>query len=165
MRAIAVLAVGAVALAVLLQQQFGMEPCAWCVFQRLLFLAVAVAALLALSLRAVLAGFVVAASLTGLLALGGVWTALYQQFVASQTGSCAYTFADRFLMRTGLDEALPWLFEARASCADANAPLLGLPFSIWSAILFAVLCLMTLAAIAQALREARDRPMRLGRRE
>ena len=152
---IAVLAAGAVALALVLQHGFGMEPCAWCTFQRVIFLAVAAAALLAAALAAVRPAFVLAAGLTVLLAAGGVWAALHQQFVASKAESCAYTFADRFLLRTGLDERFPALFEATASCADANAPLLGLPFAAWSAGLFALLCLASIGALRAGFRKPR----------
>lgn len=152
---IAALAAGAVALALVLQHGFGMEPCAWCTFQRVIFLAVAAAALLAAALAAVRPAFVVAGALAVLLAAGGVWAALHQQFVASKAESCAYTFADRFLLRTGLDERFPALFEATASCADANAPLLGLPFSAWSAALFALLCLASIGALRAGFRKPR----------
>lgn len=152
---IAILAVGAVALAVGLQVGSGMEPCAWCTFQRVIFLAVAASALLGASLHRVRAAFMAAAGLTALLAAGGVWAALHQQFVAAKADSCVYTFADRFLLRTGLDERFPLLFEATASCADANAPLLGLPFAAWSAALFALLCLASLVALRDSGRQAR----------
>ncbi len=138
----AVLSFGAVALAVLLQFAFDMQPCAWCVFQRLVYLLVGLLALVGWALsrsppaRRVLAGAALLA------ALGGLWAALHQQFVAAQTQSCAFTLADRVMMKSGLDEALPWLFEATASCADANAPLLGISFAYWSAALFLLLALL-----------------------
>jgi disulfide bond formation protein DsbB len=159
MSAVAVLAAGAVALAVGLQQGFGMEPCAWCVFQRLIFLAVAAAALLSVSLRRARPAFIVTTVLSALLAALGVWTALYQQLVASKADSCVYTFAERFLLNTGLDERFPLLFEATASCAEANVPLLGLPFAIWSAALFVLLFLMCAAALraGQGSGRGRDR--------
>jgi disulfide bond formation protein DsbB len=152
---IAALAAGAVVLALVLQHGFGMEPCAWCTFQRVIFLAVAAAALLAAALAAVRPAFIVAGGLTVLLAAGGVWAALHQQFVASRAESCAYTFADRFMLRTGLDERFPSLFEATASCADANVPLLGLSFAVWSAALFALLCLASIGALRAGFRKPR----------
>jgi disulfide bond formation protein DsbB len=152
---IAALAAGAVLLALVLQHGFGMEPCAWCTFQRVIFLAVAAAALLAAALAAVRPAFIVAGGLTVLLAAGGVWAALHQQFVASRAESCAYTFADRFMLRTGLDERFPSLFEATASCADANVPLLGLSFAVWSAALFALLCLASIGALRAGFRKPR----------
>lgn len=144
----AVLAVGSVGIALVLQHGFGIAPCAWCTFQRLLFLLFgALAALGWLAGRLHRVFLLGASALAGATAIGGLWAALHQQFVASRADSCAYTFADRFLLRTGLDERFPSLFEATASCADANVPLLGIPFALWSAALFALLALLAARAI------------------
>ena len=43
---------------------------------------------------------------------------------------------------TGLDMALPEVFAAFASCADAKTNLLGIPYAFWSLGLFAVLVVM-----------------------
>jgi len=155
LQAVAVLAAGSVALAVVLQHVFGMEPCAWCTFQRLIYLAVAAAALLALALRRVRPALAATSALAALLAAGGVWAALHQHFVAAKAESCAYTFADRFMLRTGLDEQVPWLFEATASCAEASVPLLGLPFALWSAALFALLFSLSAGALRAGLQAGR----------
>lgn len=148
--ACAVLAVGAVGVALVLQHAFDMRPCAWCTFQRLLFLLVAVLALAGWALGRVRGAAAACAALAGVVAVGGVWAALHQQFVAAQAQSCAFTLADRVLMHTRLDEFLPWLFEATASCSEANVALLGLPFALWSAALFAVLALLAGRAALRA---------------
>lgn len=152
--AVAVRAAGAVAVAFVLQHVFGMAPCAWCTFQRVIFLAIAATALLAATLVRLKPAFVLMAGLSALLSAGGVWAALHQQFVAAKADSCVYTFADRFLLRTGLDEVFPALFEATASCADANLPLLGLPFAAWSAALFALLFLASIGALRARFRNS-----------
>ncbi len=143
----AVLALASVVVALVLQHGFGMQPCAWCTFQRLIFLVVGALALAGwfAAGRSRAAGSALAA-LTAVAALGGVWAALHQQFVASKAQSCAFTFAERMLMRLRLDEGLPWLFEPTASCAEANVPLLGLPFALWSAALFVLLALLSARA-------------------
>lgn len=144
---IAGLSVGAVALALLLQHAFGMQPCAWCTVQRLIYLAIAASALIGLIvlrhglLRRVMCG------LSALFAALGIWAALHQHFVAAQSDSCGFTAADRFLFRTGLDDALPALFAATASCSEANAPLFGIAFALWSVSLFGMLCLLSLTAL------------------
>ena len=61
---------------------------------------------------------------------------------ASNVLSCAVTAADRFLMNTGLADWLPEVFEPRASCAEADQALIGLPYSIWSAILAVILLVL-----------------------
>ncbi|MCH8180793.1 MAG: disulfide bond formation protein B [Proteobacteria bacterium] len=125
-----------VGLALLAQHRLGMEPCPWCILQRILFVALAVLCLLASALpalaRRVLAG------LGLLLALGGMAAALWQHFVAAQSSSCALTLADRIITATGLDVRWPEAFEVRASCADAAVSVLGVPFELWSLALFAL---------------------------
>lgn len=144
--ACAVLAVGAVGIALVLQHAFDMAPCAWCTFQRLLFLLLGAFALIGWLARGSRAAVLSMSVLAVAAAVGGTWAALHQQFVASQSQSCVFTFADRTLMKLRLDETLPWLFEATASCSEANAPLLGLPFAAWSAALFVLLALLAIRA-------------------
>lgn len=146
----AAFAVAAVGVALVLQHRFDMRPCAWCTFQRLVYLVVAALALAGWALGGrpgVVRGFALA---TALASAGGLWAALHQQFVAAQTQSCAFTFADRTLMNLRLDEALPWLFLADASCSEANVPLAGVPFALWSATAFVLLAAGALLAFARA---------------
>lgn len=143
---VALLSWGAVAVALVLQHGFAMKPCIWCVLQRLIFLIVGALAIVgsiawpAAPLGRVFAG---AAALAG---AAGVAAALYQQFVAAQTSSCPFGIADKLVMALDLDESLPWLFKATASCSEANLPLFGLPFALWSAALFAVLVALSARA-------------------
>jgi disulfide bond formation protein DsbB len=66
----------------------------------------------------------------------GVAAALWQHFVAAASSSCNLTLADRIVSATLLDELLPGVFQPRASCADAAADLLGVPYEFWSLALF-----------------------------
>jgi disulfide bond formation protein DsbB len=136
--AAALLCVAAVAAALVSQHRFDMQPCPWCVLQRLIFLAIAAAALLAWALppagpRRIGAGLML------LLAGSGVAAALWQHFVAASSTSCNLTLADRIVAATGLDQRWPDVFVAYASCADAKVNLLGLPYEAWSLALFAAL--------------------------
>jgi protein dithiol:quinone oxidoreductase len=147
---IAVVAWGGVLAALASQHVFGLQPCPWCIIQRIAYLLVGFFALLSL--------FVTQSSLWARLpllfaavaALGGLAAALYQHFVAAETASCAFTAADRFLMATGLDELLPSVSKATAACDEANAPMLGVPYSLWSAALAIVL----FGLVVQAMRRA-----------
>ncbi len=142
----AVLSFGSVAAAVLLQHLADMQPCIWCVLQRLIYLLVGAAALLALASRAVLARRL--GSVAGIaFALAGLAAALWQQFVASKSQSCNLTLADRIIRGLSLDELMPWMFKATAYCDEANIPLLGVPFALWSAALFCVLAVLLAAAL------------------
>ena len=131
---------GSVGLALLAQHRYGMEPCPWCILQRILFVLLAVLGLVAAALpgmaRRVLAGV----ALLG--ALGGMAAALWQHFVAAKTSSCNMTLADEVIAFTGLDMRFPDWFEVRATCADAAVSVLGVPFEFWSLALFAAVGLV-----------------------
>src|SRR5689334_16549357 len=72
--AIALIAIAAVGAALVSQHRFGMEPCPWCVLQRLIFVGIAIAALIGVAWRAT-AGRIVAGLLVLLLALAGIASA------------------------------------------------------------------------------------------
>lgn len=142
---------GAVGAALLTQHLGGMLPCPWCVLQRLIFLLIGALALLAWALRparpALLAGGV-------LLALCGVAAALWQHFVANASASCNLTLADQIMGALGLDRALPEVFAAYASCAEAKAWLLSVPYEFYSLALFTLLGAALAALLVNARRRA-----------
>lgn len=136
--AIAALALAAVALALVSQHAFDMQPCPWCVLQRLIFLAIAAVALLGVWWRT-RAGRMSAAIGVDLLAACGIAAALWQHFVAAASESCNLTLADKIVSGSGLDRLAPDVFVARASCADAATNLIGVPYEFWSLALFVLL--------------------------
>ncbi len=140
----ALLGLGAVGVALVSQHRFGIQPCPWCVLQRLVFLLIAAAALLGLVWRSA-TGRRVAAGIALLLALCGAAAALWQHFVAAAAASCNLSLAERIISALGLDESLPSVFMALASCADAAVKLAGLPYELWSLLLFGLLGAAALA--------------------
>jgi len=144
--AIALAAAASVALALVSQHLWDMQPCAWCVLQRLIFVAIALAALpgLAWRHRAVQAS---SALLMFGLGLAGVAAALWQHFVAAASSSCNLTLADRIVSGLKLDAWLPEIFQPRASCADAAVRLWGLSYEFWSLALFVLLSVLALRAL------------------
>jgi disulfide bond formation protein DsbB len=144
---IAVLSLAAVGIALISQHVFEMQPCAWCVLQRMAFVALAIVCLLGVLLRRVplLPRFI---SLIALLLAGsGVAAAFYQHNYASKMLTCAQTFADRFVSGTKLDAMLPDVFAIQATCADSAVDLLGYRYELWSMALFALLSLFALVAL------------------
>ncbi len=135
---VAALAFGGVAVALVSQHVFDMQPCAWCVLQRLLFIVIGLAALAGLAWRTRPGTLVTSASVT-LLAACGVASALWQHFVAAASSSCRLTLADRIVNGLGLDGLAPEVFVARASCAEASVAMLGVPYAFWSLALFVLL--------------------------
>ena len=151
--AMALACLAAVAAALVSQHAFGMEPCPWCVLQRVLFLAIALACGIGLLWRAP-AGRMLASGLGLLLALAGMAAALWQHFVASSSTSCNLTLADRIVGGLKLDSLLPDVFSARASCADAAVNLLGVPYDLWSLALFALLAIVAVSLLSARSRAA-----------
>ena len=135
----------AVCAALVSQHVFKMEPCPWCVLQRVIFLAIALAALpgFLLTLRPVR---LASTALVVVLAGSGAAAALWQHFVAAASASCNMTLADKIVGALGLDALQPEVFEARASCADAAVNLLGVPYEFWSLALFAALAALVVNA-------------------
>lgn len=132
---VAAVCVAAVAAALVSQHMFDMQPCPWCVLQRLIFLLIAVAALLGVAWRSRVGQRVAAAGVVLTSGLG-IAAALWQHFVAAASASCNLTLADRILSTLTLDARFPAVFAAYASCADAKVNLFGLPYEFWSLGLF-----------------------------
>jgi protein dithiol:quinone oxidoreductase len=142
---------GAVAAALVSQHVFDMQPCPWCVLQRLIFVALAMVAVLGLLWRSRLGRRVASATGVVLAALGAA-AALWQHAVAAKSASCNLTLADRIISGLQLDALLPHVFAATASCADAAVPLFGLPYEYWSLGLFGALGIALVTALTQRAR-------------
>jgi len=147
--AIAALALAGVGAALVGQYAFDMRPCPWCILQRVLFVLVALVALLGAAPRARGAQRA-AGGLVLLLVACGIAAALWQHFVAARSTSCALTFADKVLGALHVEALSGGLFGITGSCADAAVDLLGIPFEFWSLGLFAVLGGLALRALRRA---------------
>jgi protein dithiol:quinone oxidoreductase len=148
---IAGISLAAVAAALVSQHVFDMQPCPWCVLQRLIFTTAALVALCGLAWRSILGqraiGFAVL-----LLSGAGIAAVLWQHFIAASSTSCNLTLADRIMNASGLPGLLPEVFEARATCADAAANLLGLPYEFWGLALFVVIAAAAIGLLLRARR-------------
>ena len=143
---VAAVCAAALTIALVSQHVFDMQPCPWCVLQRLIFVVIFAFALLGLVWRGA-AGGRVAGTFGLLLALSGLAAALWHYFVANAAASCNLTLADRIVGATTLDRVLPGVFEARASCADAAVSLLGIPYPLWAAACFTVCAIALLRTL------------------
>lgn len=142
LRLISILSFASVAIALISQYVFDMQPCAWCVFQRLLYLLIGVFGLLltvgqAKRVRISIGTLGIIAT-----AIAGVTSAVYQEKVAANNFSCAQTLADQLMTKSGLDAAAPWLFGIYASCMDARVKVLGLEYAWWSMVMFGIICVL-----------------------
>ena len=132
------LALLALAVVLFWQHVFDVRPCPWCVLQRAEAAAIVLAAAVAWAWRT-RNGLLVSAGLVIALANLGVLSALWQHFVAAASASCNLTLADRVMSGLQLDALLPEVFAATASCAEARAVWLGLPYELWSLAVFVVI--------------------------
>ena len=147
---IAAASVAAVALALVAQHAFDMQPCPWCILQRLIYLLIAVlcGATAALRRGPVQTG---AMALSLALAVSGVAAAVFQHVVAAKSFSCNLTLADTIITALGLESLVPALFKVTATCADAAVSVLGVPFEYWSLALFAAIALTLAGALTRGL--------------
>ena len=148
--AVALVSFAAVGAALISQHGFDMQPCPWCVLQRAIFVSITLAALPGLLLRQAAARRF-SAALILLLAVAGMAAALWQHFVAASSNSCKLTLADRVVSGLGLDNLLPQVFAAYASCAEAAAKLAGVPYELYSLTLFIVLGLVAARVLRRPL--------------
>ena len=143
-----VVSLAAVGAALVSQHVYDMQPCPWCVLQRVIFVAIAAAALPGLLIRRPWARRT-SGVLVGLLALCGMAAALWQHFVAASSTSCNLTLADRIVGGLGLDGLWPAVFAAYASCADAAVKLVGVPYEFYSLALYALLGWVAIQVLRQ----------------
>jgi protein dithiol:quinone oxidoreductase len=146
--AMAVVCFAAVAAALVSQYVFEMQPCPWCILQRLIFVVVGVLCVVAAAIAAPAARKGVTAGALVLAGLGAA-AAVWQHAVAAKSASCNLTLADKVITALRVDSIAPWLFEVKATCADAAVSMLGLPYEYWSLGLFVLLALAALAVIAR----------------
>ena len=126
-----VLCAASLGIALVAQHAMGMQPCPWCVVQRLLMLASMGCMLLVLGSLRVPIALALPLLANFVFQVAGIAAAGYQFLVASRSDRCDLGLADRILIASGLEQAWPWMFAASTSCTEAaSATLLGFPFSL-----------------------------------
>ena len=107
LRGIALLCLAGVGVALVSQYVFDMQPCAWCVLQRLILLAVAAVCGLATAGWRSARIHALGAALAAILSACGIAAAWYQYTVAAHLFSCDQTFADKFIASSGWTPPCP----------------------------------------------------------
>ncbi len=134
-----------------------LHPCHLCIFQRLLFMALAMSGSLAAWQASRMAGRI-AGLLTLPLAAGGIGVAAYQSWLQAQPAGSISCMAGEPGLIEGvvewLGQRVPQLFLATGFCEQAELTVLGMTLANWALAAF-IACLL---AAAGAL--LRDRPAR-----
>lgn len=143
---VALIAFAAVAGALVSQHRFDMQPCPWCIVQRMLFCLIGLAGVVgaAWPMPRARPAHLGAASFIGAASVLGASSALWQQLFAAKSSSCSKTVADIIVSTTRLDTLLPEIFQSRASCAEGAVNMLGVPYALWSLAVFLVTAIAAL---------------------
>ena len=138
---IAALSFGAVTVASLLQTSWGLQPCTMCIIQRYAFLFIGLMSLIR-AFTPVKAENLLrwGASLVGIVGIAA--SARIQWAISVPSASCGRDKLASFLNNLPWVELSPGLFEATGSCGDKIPPVAGLPFHVWSMMLFIMLLMM-----------------------
>ncbi|MBW0454382.1 MAG: disulfide bond formation protein B [Candidatus Kinetoplastibacterium crithidii] len=130
-------------IALISQHFFDMQPCAWCVIQRLLFFLIGIISLISFFINKVIISRILAL-LIATLGIAGILAACLQKIFSSDDLSCTtVTAADKIISNSGFDSAIPWLFNIYASCADDPVTLFGIEYFILSLSVFVLLTLIS----------------------
>lgn len=128
------------------QHYFGVPPCAWCVFQRLVYIVIAFWFILAIILPKYAKFIYKLALATNVI---GVW-AVYHHIKESQSTFCDFSLAQKIMDFTKLAKILPQVFKTYSFCNESNVLFLHIPYAIWSAILFSVLTIISVVCYKNA---------------
>lgn len=133
---------GLLSYALVLQHLDGLDPCPWCVVQRLGFIAVALVALVAALHRPGAVGTVIYAIFGGLVAAGGIATAGYHIWFQSDPAramACAGSPVERFLDASKVGKMIPPLLQYDGLCTSKAWKFLTLSIPEWSLVWFVIL--------------------------
>jgi protein dithiol:quinone oxidoreductase len=136
---LAVVSLGLIAIALVLQHFVGLDPCPLCIFQRIAYFALSLFALIAawLSPRASsrwFGGLVLLSALTGA-GIAGWHVRLQMNPQGMSCGPGLATMLENF----PLTEVLPKVFRGSGDCSESAWTLLGLTIADWSLLWFVIL--------------------------
>ena len=149
---VCVTSVTLVSVSLVLTELLALSPCPLCIFQRMLYLLLALPALV---------GWIWPRSLywcggaSLLLSVGGFAAATYQswlQLSAAESAACEFqelNLLERFVTWAG--ELAPSLFYAWGDCASAEWTFLGLSIANWSVVAFLCISILLLRLLRRAI--------------
>src|SRR5690606_29350556 len=132
------------------QHVLNMQPCAWCILQRMICLVIAALAGLGWWTARRTSQLRLTSVVVLALALAGMLAAWYQHTVAANLFSCDRTFAEIMVSASRLDVLAPSVFGIYATCADSAVDLLGVRYELWTFALFAIIAVASLVALVKA---------------
>lgn len=143
-----VVCIGLLGCALYLQHVRGLDPCPWCVVQRLGFILIALIALVGALHRPGAAGTLVYSLLGLAAAVAGAAAGAYHVWLQSdpaRAAKCAGSPVERILDELALGRIVPPLLQYDGPCTLKPWSLLGLSIPEWSLAWFVLLALVFLA--------------------
>lgn len=134
--------------ALYLQHVKDLEPCPWCIVQRLGFLLIALIALVGALARPSGGGVTVFAGLGGLVAAAGIAAAGYHIYLQSdeaRANACVGSVVEKLLDTSRIGKWIPPLLQYDGPCTLKPWALLGLSIPEWSLVGFVVMLLALIA--------------------
>lgn len=134
--------------ALYLQHIKNLDPCPWCIVQRLGFLTIGFISLVAALWRPSGIGVAIFAVLNGLVALGGVAAASYHIWLQSddaRAATCAGSLVEKLLDASHIGRWVPPVLQYDGLCTLKPWALLGLSIPEWSLVCFIALLLAMIA--------------------
>lgn len=131
---LSVLCFGSIGLALISQYMFDMQPCAWCILQRMILVLIGFTALGSIFItkkNLLILLWVEQEILTTL----GIFAAVYQLRVASKSFECGISFAEEIINLSKLNEILPSIFGVMGLCGESSY-ILGIPYVFFSLLIF-----------------------------
>jgi disulfide bond formation protein DsbB len=134
--------VGLLGFGLYLQHVENLDPCPWCIVQRLLFIAVALISLIAALHRPGGTGTLLYSVLGALLAAGGAAAAAYHLYIQNDHAralECMGSPLERWLDASKIGKMIPPLLQYDGSCIAKPWAFLGLSIPGWSLVWFSIL--------------------------
>ena len=148
----AALSLGSVVAASVIQGAWGLSPCTMCILQRYAFLALGAFSLMATCIPEKVG--LLARACMSLLALVGLAASMKIQWALwTPSESCGRDALANLLNDLPTAQQWPAVFEATGLCGDKVPPVLGVPFHVWSLMLFAGLLVMAWLPVVCARKE------------
>jgi len=146
---------GLLGFALYLQHQKNLDPCPWCIAQRLLYIAVALVSLVAALHRPGRIGTILYAVFGGLFAAAGAAAAGYQIHIQNDPAralECMGSWLERWLDVSRVGKMIPPLLQYDGSCIAKPWAFLGLSIPGWSMVWFIVLLVTFVVMMVKARR-------------
>jgi disulfide bond formation protein DsbB len=146
-----VLCFGSVGLALISQYMFDMQPCAWCILQRIIFVLIGLLALGSLFINTKKPHICVWFGIELFTTLG-IGAAIYQFKVASKSFECGISLAEKIINLSYLNEILPSVFGVMGLCGESS-DVLGIPYVLLSLFIFMIISSFSSIALVKLFKQ------------